>query len=611
MKKTDERQKLSTDATMTNLWLCLEKDFSSIYGTEVTSRIKMQFLKEGPKGFRTESFPSRTSNLPPYLFKWLYQLENLFKRYRFADDLYDDAQLEREAREKFRATQLRCATPLVVTSSVYLVLQRARRIATSILGKYDKEEHQHLCRFGKRACQGTPYRESYLDVKLMSSPFTGSTEHLAWLRECMQRDEILNSLLMTSLIGSRACAVECLLYACVPKSYKAFRGMMPDTLAGSYYTAGLGRVIQDRLKTRGLDIRYLQRKHMEYAKHSSEKRRLVTADLSSASDSITLELLRRILPTQWYRAVTFGRARYVLINDEKVLLSSIVTMGLGITFPLQTLIFYCLLKAIGELLGGRHFVSVYGDDLVYSRRMHKYVVKVFPQIHLILNEDKTYVKDHFRESCGGDYYRGVDVRPYQPEGCSQHLDGFRRQNFLYRLYNGLKQRWDRVECPMAFDYLEAEMCSTGQKIHQVPPSFPDGSGIKVSIPRKGDIYHPVLWSNITEKDYYLTWGERMGSNYQMSFKYLREVGDNRVVQKFQLPYYWESMRLAAQCETDEPERWDSVADTPQIRWIKAQRNPRYVSSTITGRRFRRLVAVVTKKGSARLQAGSASISCWL
>ena len=601
----EKGQSLSTDVVMTNLWLCLEKDFSSTYGFEVTSRIKERFLKEGPKGFRTGTLPSRTSDLPPYLYKWTYQLENLFKRYRFTDDLFDDATLEREAIEKFRATQERCASPLKVTSSTYLVLRRARRIAREILGEYDKAEHQHRCRFGKRACLGTPYQEAYLDTKLMSSPFTGSTKHIAWFRDCMQQDEILNDIWMTSLNDLRVRAAECLQYACVPKSYKAFRGMMPDTLAGSFYTAGLGRVLQDRLKTRGLNIQVLQEKHKVLAKHASVTRKLVTADLSSASDSITLELLRRILPSKWYRAVTYGRARYVLIKGEKVLLSSIVTMGLGITFPLQTLIFYCLLKAIGELLGGRHFVSVYGDDLIYSRHMHKYVVKVFPQIHLILNEDKTYVKDHFRESCGGDYYRGVDVRPYQPEGCSQHLNGFRRQNFLYRIYNGLKQRWDLLECPMAFSYLEAELLATGSLIHQVPPSFPDGSGIKVDTPYKSACYHPVLVSNITRG------GKEMGANYSFIFKYLSEVGDNRIVQKFQLPYYWESMRSAAQCEPDAVDSWDSESDMPRVRWVKAQHNPKYVRSTISGRRFRRLVAAVTKKGSARLQATSASIVCWL
>lgn len=600
----EKGQNLSTDAVMTNVWLCMEKDFSDTYGTDVTSRIKKKFLKEGPKGFRQEKLPSCHPSVSPNLFKWIYQLENLFKRYRFADDLFEDAQLEREAIEKFVATQERCASPMKVTASVFTVLQRARRIAREILGEYDLDEHERLCQFGKRACLGTPYRESYLDRKLLSSPFTGSTEHIAFVRKCLQRDEILRNIWMTSLIDQRVNVVECLHYACVPKSYKAFRGMMPNTLAGSFVSAGLGKMLERRLQMRGLNIRTLQVKHRDLARKNSKTRGCVTADLSSASDSISIELLRRILPAKWYRAILHGRSRYVLIKDRRVLLSSIVTMGLGVTFPLQTLIFYCLLKAIGELLGGRHFVSVYGDDLIYSRHMHKYVVKVFPQIHLILNEDKTYVTDHFRESCGGDYYRGVDVRPYQPEGSSQLLVGFRRQSFLYRIYNGLKLRWEVEDMPSVFSYLEAELMATGRLIHQVPPSFPDGSGIRVEWPCKAPNFHPVLWTNITNR------GETMGSNYYATFKYLLDVGDDRVVQAFQLPYYWESLRSAL----DEPsslDSWDSPEDVPLIRWVKAQRNPKYVRSAISGRRFRRLIAVVTKKGSARMQAMSASIGCWL
>lgn len=600
--------KLDTDAVMTNLWLCLEKDFSNTYGSDATSRIKMQFLKEGPKGFRDGVWPSRPSGLPPYLFKWLYQLENLFKRYRFSDDKFTDAQLEREAKEKFKATQLRCAEPIDMTRSLMLVLQRARRIAKGILGEYDKEEHKHCCRFGKRACNGTPYRSSYLDTKLMSSPFTGSTEHISWLRECLQQDEILNDIWMTSLNDLRVRAVECLQYACVPKSFKAHRGMMPNTLAGTFYSSGLGKMFEVRLKRRRLNIRKLQEIHKRLVRRASKTRKLVTADLSSASDSITLVLLRWILPAKWYRAVVHGRSRYVQIDDEQIYLSSIVTMGLGVTFPLQTLIFYCLLKAIGELLGGNHFVSVYGDDLIYSSHMHKYVAEIFPKLHLTLNEDKTYVQDHFRESCGGDYYRGVDVRPYQPEGCGQHLYGPGRQSFLYRLYNGLKARWCDEDIPVTLDYLLSELQFLdfdGCAIHQVPPSFPDGSGIKMDKPSKAAMFKPVLWTNLTKH------GQETGSNYVCSFSYLADIGEDRVVQKYQLPYYWESMRLASQGEPEPMDSWDSVCDVSQIRWVKAQRTPRYVRSTISNRRFRRLIAVVTKKGSVKLQARTASISCWL
>lgn len=601
-KNVQREQALDTDVVMTNLWLCLAEDFSYTYGPDPLHRIKARFLKDGVKGFRDEKWPSRPSNLPPHLFKWLYQLENLFKRYRFENDVFTDAELESEALRKFRDTQRRCAEPLNVTPVVFKVLQRARVIVTRILGKYDLGEHYMKSRFGKRACLGTPYRSSYLDEKLMSRPFTGSHAHLQWFQKCIQEDGFLQQCWNSALKEQRVHPVSDLCYTCVPKSYKAFRGMMPDTLLGSFYTAGLGKILEERLRRAGLDIKRLQEKHRVLAKRASKRRHLVTADLSSASDSITLQLLRFLLPSKWYQAITLGRARYVTYNGERILLSSIVTMGLGQTFPLQTLVFYSIISAIGELQGSPFFVSVYGDDLIYSRHLHRYVVEVFPKIHLILNEDKTYVSDCFRESCGGDYYRGVDVRPYQPEGCGQRLIGLRRQNFLHRLYNGLRSRWEEVEIPLTIGYLEAELSLCGP-ILQVPPQFPDESGVKVDWPCKGLAYSPVYWAS--------PWADNPEKHCGWVFKYLHSVGDDRVVHRFQAPYLWERLRRSALREPLEKSQWDDEADVPVLRWRKSTRRPLYVRSTISGRRWRRLIAVVTKKGSERLQVSTSSTACWM
>lgn len=605
---------LDTDRVMKRLWLTLHEDFQNTYGSDLHLRAHTALLKEGVKGFRDASWPSRPSSLPPHLYKWLYQLENLFKRYRFADDVYSDDELLERTVNSFRDTQVRIATPIVMTSSLFLVVQRARKIVTEILGDYDPEEHIQQSEFGKRACVGTPYRESYLDLKLQSRPFTGSPEHLRWFEDVIKGDPLLRECLKD--IEQRTHPVQDLIYTCVPKDWKKLRGILANTLVGSYYSAGIGKVIQRRLLRAGLNIRRLQVKHGKLAKIASIWRRLVTADLSAASDSITLQLLRMLLPCKWYRAITYGRSRYADVFGERILLSSFLTMGLGTTFPLQTLIFYSLVRAMGELSGHRFSVSVYGDDLIYSRELHKYVKHYFPMLHLKLNADKTYEKDHFRESCGSDYYRGVDVRPYQPEGRCQHLVGPRKQEFLYRLYNGLRRRWDEVEIPKTLAYLRMELLMHGELLFQVPPSFPDGSGIRVDKPVKDYWYSPVLW----RKSDKLRVADN-GGGY--CFMYLHDVSKTRCVQAAQLPYYWDKLRSKSQpgdvdnaygilgLPTGEYlNSWDDAADMPVIQWVKAQKKPKYVRSSITGRKLRRTVAMVTRKGATVAGTKEARYSDW-
>lgn len=638
---------LNTDEVMKRTFVTLFEDFQTTFGTDYHPRGVKLLRKGDVVGFRDYEWPTRRDDMSPYFYKWSYQLENFFKRYRFNNDKFNDKQLSMMTRRKFRDTQERCASPIKRTVWNFKVLQRARVIIRGILREYDLDTHMSLCRFGKRACQGTPYLDSYLDQKILAQPFTCSSEHLAFFAEYCEGDDILKKMFDVNL-KDRVRLVQSLKYAEVPKSWKIHRSMMPNTSAGAFVSAGLGEYIRLRLLDHGLNIKRLQEKHKNHACDASRNGQRVTADLSAASDSLTLQLLRMLLPIKWYRALTLGRARYVEIDGSDVLLSSVLTMGLGSTFPLQTLVFYALVKALGELDGRKHFVSVYGDDLIYSRHLHRYVRVLFPAIHLKLNEDKTYAEGHFRESCGGDYYRGVDVRPYQPEGGCEHLVGPRKQEFLYRIYNGLRRRWDEVEIPKTLLYLRMEILMCSQGILQVPPSFPDGSGIKVQYPVSDFGYVPVLWStsshSLSARGAAVCYLDGRGKMQRVNtgeflFSYLHSFADGRCVQSVQQPYYWEKLRSSTdvlvdlECRARDLKKHrnrlaeilhsfrlptgDLYAefeldprDSPAIRWAKAQKNPRYVRSKLTGQRFRRLVAMVSKKGSTHFSVTEARLSSW-
>lgn len=535
-----ETQKYDTDALMWSVGQCLVNDFSSVLNTRVFDRMR----NITPYAYRLLSWPAKSS-LPAYPFKIQYQLESIFKRYRFRSDLYSDSELLAVSRQKFIDTQIRIGAPRMLRSSLtHPVIQRARIHAKAILGRYDECEHIERCKFGSKSTVGNTLANSYLDVKVgEGGPISGSEEHEAWFRNYAD-GRILNHL---GPNFGPTCHSLPLVF--VPKSFKALRSIMPNTTLGGFYSYGLGVLIGDRLAAAGLDIRTRQEKHRNWIKRYSKDRSHATADLSAASDSFRPELINMLVPREWYRALKLGRIRYFNepgSGDSQQYLVSFMTMGIGFTFQLQTLLFYCLLLAIKELLSLRGRVSAYGDDLIYPSPMHKHVEKVFSQLDFILNIDKTYVHDPFRESCGSDCCRGVDVRPFQPEGSTQELARLPYLSLLYKTANGLLLRWNKEEIPITLLFLYKEMTRVTSRLHIVPMDFPAGSGLQVRDPR--EILNPYIQQYEVGYDSGI-----MG----FRFHFLHQAPRRRITTDHWI-YLWDSLRRST-CTEKRGHNWSFLS----------------------------------------------------
>jgi len=107
-------------------------------------------------------------------------------------------------------------------------------------------------------------------------------------------------------------------------------------------------------------------------------------------------------------------------------------MGCGFTFELETALFLAIVRAIvpgiwlkshgyidgiqprpGAKLSWAH-VGVNGDDIIVPTAYAQRVIDALTLFGFTVNEQKSYYdpNGHFRESCGGDYFRGVGVRPF-------------------------------------------------------------------------------------------------------------------------------------------------------------------------------------------------------
>jgi hypothetical protein len=490
-------------------------------------------------------FRSREATLLAYpsvgRFKRTKQMESLLKKFRFEQDAFTDDELSEKTLNSFLEEQLRLHRPMPLKASGFRVLQRARVIAQRILGEFPGDEVIENVQFGKKSSIGCSLANAYLDIKLSDkAAFTGTKDTTAYfLDQVLPGDPVLSRILKTHDFSALEdqLSLDYLNLVEVPKTWDKYRLITPLTLIGLFYSYGIGRVVQSRLADVGLDIKRLQQRHRKLVEEFSRTLTHVTADLSVASDSITSELLNRVLPRAWYKALRKTFVRHLNVNDTSFSSASVLPMGNGATFPVETLVFYCILKAIGELTTRKRkkdVYSVYGDDCIYPGRIHKYVEGVFPQLHLKLNASKTFTSYPFRESCGADFYRGQDVRPYFLKGDSCELTSIRYEAFLYKVYNGLTARWDPLEIRDTLTWILSELSMVSRGIKRVPPSFPDYSGVKVdnihSIPLD---YKLLPWLPL-----YVQY--RHGSSW-FQFDFLTETPKKRIVSMVE-PYYWLSLQ---------------------------------------------------------------------
>lgn len=147
-----------------------------------------------------------------------------------------------------------------------------------------------------------------------------------------------------------------------------------------------------------------------------------TLDLSSASDLLSLQLVERVFKFRPLFLKGLLECRSPKVNTGKTVLNlrKYAGMGNATTFPVQSVVFAVI--AITALLEGRvpsyrnvvrvaRLVRVYGDDIIVPSEHYVKVVSLIEKVGLKVNLHKSFATGNFRESCGVDAFRGVDVTP--------------------------------------------------------------------------------------------------------------------------------------------------------------------------------------------------------
>lgn len=207
-----------------------------------------------------------------------------------------------------------------------------------------------------------------------------------------------------------------------PKNQEVRRTVAIEPSGNMALQLAAAAYIEGALRRIGIDITTQEAKNKHLAFLGSLDGLLCTIDLRSASDLISIALIKLLWPQSWFELFMTIRSPECKVGQNMIALNMMSTMGNGFTFPMMTLTLAALIfgyqRSIGSLNGFRldyNTSGVYGDDVIVPTEHFVGITKLFADCGLSVNYDKSFSDGPFRESCGGDYHNGVDITPFYVE----------------------------------------------------------------------------------------------------------------------------------------------------------------------------------------------------
>jgi hypothetical protein len=234
----------------------------------------------------------------------------------------------------------------------------------------------------------------------------------------------------------------------VPKDLKTSRSICMEPSVLQFFQQGVWDRIEYTL-TKTPFKRWIRFSDQSYnqslATFGSGTGEIDTIDLSSASDCVSLALIKGIFPRSWQIAMRATRSDKCILPDGSLHnLTKFAPMGSALCFPTQSLIFaavciyaalvyqhqvtgVALLKVLTkplvmeaasafkktlEGMGAFEPLGIYGDDICIDRRLTDEVIDILHRLGFRVNHGKSFRGSQaFRESCGAFALNGHRVDP--------------------------------------------------------------------------------------------------------------------------------------------------------------------------------------------------------
>jgi hypothetical protein len=210
----------------------------------------------------------------------------------------------------------------------------------------------------------------------------------------------------------------------VPKNISSKRTITVEPTEQQYVQGGLNIVLRDAISRCPILKQSLalsdQSKNQYLAMIGSQTDEWATIDLSSASDLLSNEVVRAVFSKHSTFLDAMYDCRSSHVEGFVPPLRKFAGMGNALTFPVQSIAF--LLLGISGILRNQRVtywsikraarnIRVYGDDIIVRREYAQAVCAELQLAGLIVNKRKSFLTGNFKESCGVDAFRGVDVTP--------------------------------------------------------------------------------------------------------------------------------------------------------------------------------------------------------
>lgn len=315
------------------------------------------------------------------------------------------------------------------------VLLHARNFISSVFGSFDPSDI--VPKHGPGAvATGEKNHEKHRFSRLYSAiervyPFTEyyvySLDHLVVEPEYLARLQVFEA-------GTAKVVL-------VPKDSRGPRIISCEPLEYQWIQGGLGGAIKSHLEVHPLTRGHVnftdQTINGHFALEGSKGKPWVTLDMKEASDRVSCALVAKLFGSlgPLLDALMATRTPCTrLPNGDVVTMKKFAPMGSNLCFPIESIVFMAL--GVGVLVDAwlkAHPLSVfphqqarvysdllrrmsrrlfvYGDDIIARREDYALLLEYFPKVGLMFNTDKCCTQGSFRESCGVDAYKGINVTP--------------------------------------------------------------------------------------------------------------------------------------------------------------------------------------------------------
>lgn len=213
-----------------------------------------------------------------------------------------------------------------------------------------------------------------------------------------------------------------------------------------------------------------------------------TLDLKEASDRVSVSLVHLLFPDHLHRFLDASRsASTVLPSGEKLTLRKYAPMGSALCFPIMALTIWVILTASAPDADTRESILVYGDDVIVPTAFAESAMNILEVFGLKINRTKSCLQGSFRESCGVDAFKGINVTPVRFRTVWNESP---RPDVYTSWIAYANQLWDK-RCYSTYNYVVEKLVQIygpipGEDMHLACPSLRSSSARKEDFKRRTD-----------------------------------------------------------------------------------------------------------------------------